>query len=151
MFFPSKYQHESKFFFSWSISVLQGELLQYSEANQLYEYMYPVPLECPSRPGPHPAPQVIAEYCAEPPVQLPTSSDFPRGGVSVSALLSQSIPSPPALSTSPFSESASLFPAARMVSGKRCGLLKGKKLGGGHTWLGVLAEADSRPSQDRWF
>ena len=90
-----------------------NQFLLYNRVNQLYVYTYPLPLGA----SPHPAIpplQVIREHRAELPVlhrSFPLAVSSIQGRVCTSVLASQFISCSPsrAVSTRPFSTSASLF------------------------------------------
>ena len=101
------------FFYQSKIALQCCQFLLYNEVNQLYVYLYPLPLGPPSHPSIPPI-QFITEHRAELPVlysRFPLASCFTHGSVFMSNLISQYIPfSPsPAVSTCPFSTSTSLF------------------------------------------
>ena len=74
------------------------QFLLYNEVNQLYVYLYPLPLGPPSPPTPFPPIQVITEHRAELPVlygRFPLAIYFTHGSVFMSNLISQFIPPSP--------------------------------------------------------
>ena len=111
------------FLLEYNCFTMLCQFLLYSEVNQLYVYLYPLPLGLPSH---HPSPpsgpsrSVVTEHRAELPVlyrMFPLAIYFMHDSVYMSILISQFVPpspSPP-VSTCPFSMSTSLFLPCKLV------------------------------------
>ena len=90
------------FLLAYNCFTMLCQFLLYKEVNQLYIYIYPLPLGPPSHPG-IPFIQVITEHRAELPVlcsRLPLAIYFTYGSVYMSVLISQFIPPSPSPSVS---------------------------------------------------
>ena len=84
------------FLLGYSCFTVLCQFLLYNEVNQLYVYIYPLPLEPPS--PPIPPRQVITEHRAELPVlysRFPLAICFTHGSVCMSVLISQFVPPSP--------------------------------------------------------